>query len=61
LVCGEFFDQETLDGRTILVRFVISAITPDSCHFDQSFSADGGRTWEVNWIAVDTREVGPAR
>jgi hypothetical protein len=52
---GEFFDQETLNGRTIYVRFVISDITPNSCRFEQSFSDDGGKTWEVNWIAVDTR------
>ena len=52
---GEFYDQETLDGRAILVRFVISEIKPDSCHFEQAFSTDGGRTWEVNWIATDTR------
>ena len=52
---GEFFDQETLNGRAILVRFVISDITRDSCRFEQSFSADGGKTWEVNWIATDTR------
>jgi hypothetical protein len=52
---GEFFDQETLDGRAILVRFVISDITPNSCRFEQAFSDDGGKTWEVNWIATDTR------
>ena len=52
---GEFFDQEALNGRAILVRFVISVITPDSCRFEQSFSEDGGKTWEVNWIATDTR------
>jgi hypothetical protein len=52
---GEFYDQETLNGRAILVRFVISDITPSSCRFEQAFSDDGGRTWEVNWIAVDTR------
>jgi hypothetical protein len=52
---GEFFDQETLNGRAILVRFVISDITPNSCRFEQAFSADGGRTWEVNWIATDIR------
>jgi hypothetical protein len=52
---GEFFDQETLDGRAIFVRFVISDITRDSCRFEQSFSGDGGKTWEVNWIATDTR------
>jgi hypothetical protein len=52
---GEFYDQETLDGRAILVRFVISDITADAVHFEQAFSADGGKTWEVNWIATDTR------
>ena len=52
---GEFYDQETLNGRAILVRFVISDIKPDSCHFEQAYSDDGGKTWEVNWIATDTR------
>ena len=52
---GEFIDQETFNGRAILVRFVISDITPDSCHFEQAFSDDGGKTWEVNWVATDTR------
>jgi hypothetical protein len=52
---GEFFDQESFNGRAILVRFVISPISPDSCRFEQSFSDDGGKTWEVNWIAIDTR------
>jgi hypothetical protein len=52
---GEFFSDETLDGKSIRVRFIISAITPSSAHFEQAFSADGGKTWEVNWIADDTR------
>jgi hypothetical protein len=52
---GEFFDQEMLNGRAIFVRFVISDITPTSCRFEQSFSDDGGKTWEVNWVATDTR------
>lgn len=52
---GEFFNQETLNGKPILVRFVISDITPASCRFEQAFSDDGGKTWEVNWIATDTR------
>jgi hypothetical protein len=55
---GEFYDQETSGGRVVLVRFVISDIAADSCHFEQAFSADGGRTWEVNWIATDTRTSG---
>jgi len=52
---GEFFSQEMLGGRAIFVRFVISDVTSTSCRFEQSFSSDGGKTWEVNWIAVDTR------
>ena len=53
---GEFYDQETLNGRAIFVRFVISDITPNSCRFEQAFSDDGGKTWEVNWVATDTRK-----
>ena len=52
---GEFYNEETLDGKAILVRFVISDITPTSCHFEQAFSGDGGKNWEVNWIATDSR------
>jgi hypothetical protein len=53
---GELFDQETFNGRTILVRFVWSDITPNSHHVEQSFSDDGGKTWEPNFIANLTRE-----
>jgi hypothetical protein len=52
---GEFFDQELLGARSILVRFVISPQTADTCHFEQAYSDDGGKTWEVNWIADDVR------
>ncbi len=52
---GEFYSQETLNGRAVLVKFVISDITDDSCRFEQFFSDDGGKTWELNWVAVDTR------
>ena len=52
---GEFYDQESFNGRTILVRNVFSDITPNSYRFEQAFSDDGGKTWEVNWIAIDTR------
>jgi hypothetical protein len=58
---GEFYSHEEFNGRMILVRFVISVITPDSCRFEQSFSDDGGKTWEVNWIAIDTRVKGAVR
>lgn len=57
---GEFYGQERIGGRTVLVRFVISDITLTSARFEQAFSEDGGQHWEVNWIAVDTKiEEGP--
>jgi hypothetical protein len=52
---GEFYDQEEFSGRMILVRNVWSEITAESCRFEQAFSDDGGKNWEVNWIAIDTR------
>jgi hypothetical protein len=39
----------------IYVRWVWSEITRNSCRFEQSFSADGGKTCEVNWINLYTR------
>jgi len=54
---GEFFGDESLNGKPISVRFVISDITPTSVRFEQSFSDDGGTSWEPNWIAVDTRAI----
>ncbi len=53
---GEFVDREMFDARLIDVRFVITQVTPNTCRFEQSFSNNGGKTWEVNWIAVDTRQ-----
>jgi len=52
---GEFYDQEDFNGRAILVRFVIIPIDNNTIRFEQAFSDDGGRTWEVNWVATDTR------
>lgn len=52
---GEFFDQELFDGRSIFVRYVWADITATSCRWDQAFSADGGKTWETNWIMDFTR------
>lgn len=47
---GEFFDQEDFKGRAILVRYVWLNLSPTSARMEQSFSPDGGKTWEVNWI-----------
>jgi hypothetical protein len=54
---GEFFDTEPAgpNGRAVLVRFIWSNTTTNTPHFEQSFSEDGGKTWEVNWITDQTR------
>jgi hypothetical protein len=52
---GVFYSAEEFNGRPVLVRFVIESAGADGCRFEQAFSADGGATWEINWIAVDTR------
>src|SRR5579871_1870724 len=41
---GEFFHQETLKGRTILVRYVWLDLGPNSARMEQSYSPDGGKT-----------------
>lgn len=53
---GEFYDHETFDGKSIMVRFVFSDLTPTSFRLEQAFSPDGGKTWEPNWISTFTRE-----
>lgn len=55
---GEFFNQESFNGRAIFVRFIFSDITTNSFRIEQAFSADGGKTWEANWIAKFSRVKG---
>ena len=52
---GRFYSDEDYGGRPITVRFTWSDITAVSARWEQAFSLDSGRTWEVNWIAEFTR------
>ena len=52
---GEFLAQDTINGKGILVRYAWTEMNTTSPHFEQSFSDDGGKTWEVNWITDQTR------
>lgn len=47
---GEFYAQEIFEGRHVYSRFIWSNITANSCQWEQALSADGGKTWETNWI-----------
>lgn len=54
--------EEELDGKPILVSYAWSDLTETTAHWEQSFSADGGETWEVNWIMDFTRrDTAPPR
>ena len=52
---GEFYGQDTLNGKLIYVRYVWTKTDTHSPHFEQSYSNDGGKTWEVNWMTDQTR------
>jgi hypothetical protein len=53
---GELYGQDTYNGRSILVRGIWSDITPNTHKFEQAFSEDGGKTWEVNFIGTLERK-----
>lgn len=53
---AELYQQDILDGRSILVRALWSDITPTSHTYQESYSVDGGKTWEVSFTARKTRK-----
>ena len=46
---GQFYNDDVLGGRPIRVRFTYRDLGPDRACWDQAFSPDMGRSWEVNW------------
>jgi hypothetical protein len=52
---GEFYASDMYKGRAIYIRYAWQNVSPTATHFEQAFSADGGKTWEVNWIYDGTR------
>jgi hypothetical protein len=55
---GELYAQETLAGRSVLIRGVWSDIKPDSHHFEEAYSDDGGKMW-VSYFIADLTRAGP--
>jgi hypothetical protein len=51
---GEFYGEETVHGRVILVREIYSPIDARTRKLEVAYSADGGRSWETNWIMTDS-------
>ena len=52
---GEFYGDDTVDGKTVQCRFLWTRPTADSARWEQALSDDGGKTWETNWIMSFTR------
>jgi hypothetical protein len=48
-----FFDQQMYEGRSILVRYVWSNITPKSTHFEQSVPRTAARPHPPLTAALD--------
>lgn len=53
---GTFFGEEEVDGKRVRTRVVWSRITPRSVRREQATSADGGATWETNWVSELERQ-----
>lgn len=51
---GEFYGDDTDDGRPVKVRFIWTRLGPDHAHWQQAFSLDG-KEWETNWTNENRR------
>ncbi len=52
---GVFECDDTFEGRPIIVRYRWSDVTAATARWEQSFSDDGGETWETNWTVEHSR------
>jgi hypothetical protein len=52
---GEFYGDDTHDGKDVRVRFVWSDVSDTGARWEQAFSLDGGGTWLTNWVMEFTR------
>jgi len=53
---GMFEGTDTHQSRPVRVRFIWSQTDALEPRWEQAFSADGGQTWETNWVM----ELSPA-
>lgn len=49
---GEFVDRETTGGRPAIVRSISRSVSATSYRDEIARSFDGGKTWQLYWVAV---------
>jgi hypothetical protein len=52
---GEFYGEETVNGRAVLVREIYTPVNATTRRLEIAYSADGGKSWEINWKMTDTK------
>jgi hypothetical protein len=57
---GAFYSDGTVNGKTIRTRYLWSHSGPDTAHWEQATSADGGKTWDTNWYMDFKRQQSAA-
>lgn len=58
---GTFYADDTLRGKAIRVKATWSHVTATSARWEQAYSDDGGKTWEVNWTSEFERKPQASR
>lgn len=53
---GVFYSYELAAGQHVYARAIYEILGEDTFRWEQAFSADGGQSWETNWICDFTRE-----
>ena len=52
---GDFYSYDNWKGTPVICRFHWTKVN-GNIHFEQAYSTDGGKSWEINWI-TDTERV----
>ncbi|MCR6481589.1 hypothetical protein M8542_02055 [Amycolatopsis sp. OK19-0408] len=47
---GDFYGDDEHEGTPVKVHYAWTGTTTDTPRWEQEFSADGGKTWESNWV-----------
>lgn len=48
---GTFYGEDDLRGAKVKVRGLWKDISADGLQWEQAYSADGGKSWETNWVS----------